>query len=363
MNTDYLALRRILAVSLFGFCSAVILTAQPANPASGNADARWQELETRQPPPTARITRPDSDSQSAAAQRERRRADLTAHFIATANEAGAFREQNPTHARVADAQMLEARNLLKAALLGDKPSEARALPLAAKVRSDRSLPTDARFQTAVLEEMLLRRGVAYKDRGEWLAHREAGARRLIAEFPDVPAAYGHLLQVAQVSPGPGSVALAQQLIDSSAPESVKEVAYDMVQRQTLSGRTLADVIGGQPGAGPLLKATHERPVVFYTWAPEDGSGVERIKELSASLPAGVLVLGINVSRDVPTAVAVAEREKLPGEQLYGARAHDSPVVRRLALTVSGLVYAAGSDGVLMNLSEQRDAAAALAKLN
>lgn len=296
------------------------------------------------------------------ADRALSRAAERARLLQAAEEDRAFYTNNPDHPDAKVTRRHEAKRRLLAGLLGADELAPEVLTLAKEVRKDMRFSSEERFEVAVLEERAIARGKRFKDRDEWLRDREESARRLIAEFGDVPASYGHLLQVAQVRSGPHGVALAQQLIDCPAPEAVKALAHDLVQRQTLSGRTLLDVIGGQPGAGSLLKAAAGRPVVLYTWAPEDGAGIGRIKALAAALPAGALVLGINLSRDVPTAVALAAREKLPGEQLYGARAHDSPVVRRLALTVPGLVYAIGGDGVITNLSDLPDRAAALAQL-
>ncbi len=294
--------------------------------------------------------------------RDQARAAARTQLLQAAEADRAFRAADPRHPEAKEARRREAKSRLLAALLGPDAPAPELLALAKEVRHDARLAAQDRFEVAALEEMAAAHGRRFQDRGEWLRHREERARKLIAEFGEVPAAYGHLLQVAEVNPGPRGVALAQQLVDSPAPAAMKAAAQDIVQRQSLPGRTLGDVIGGLPGAAALLEEAFNRPVVFYTWSPEDESGMARLKSLAAALPAEALVLGVNLGRDVPAALAAAARENLPGAQLYGARAHDSPVVRRLALTKPGLLYVARRDGVLLNLSQARDPSVALAGL-
>ncbi len=280
--------------------------------------------------------------------------------LQAAAEARAEYAAGPEAPAASEARRREAKNLLLASLLGPDALDGQPGAVARAARHDPNLPPQARFEIAMLEDMALRKATTFSSREEWLGIREEQARRLIAEFAGLPEAYGQLLPVVAASSGPHAVSLADEIINSPAPASVKEHAWNLRQRLTLGGKSLAVLIEGQPGAEPLLRAAAGRPVVIYTWQPESARSIERAGALTSALPAGALVLGVNLSRDVPAALAVAQR--LPGEQLYGARGYDSPVVRRLALTAPGLLYAAGSDGVMKNLSALADPAAALAEL-
>jgi hypothetical protein len=355
-----------LAGIAYVFAAAVSVPAPLLAQQSGLAvtkptpDQQWQDVSARLLPPTARITQA-----KAKRTKEERAADKAAtrlHLVAIARELNAFRKENPTHPKAAEARLKETRSLLIAALLGEKLDNAELQADIEVVRRDVSLSAPDRFEVVALGERLLVRGAA-KNRSEASIASEASARYLIREFPEQAGGYSELLHAGLIATPERSVALAQQVLDGPAPSAVKALAREVITRQTISGKALADVIGGQPGAAALLRETSGRPVVIYTWSPEDAISMERAKALGASIPADAVVWGVNVSPDVGAALAAAKSSALPGQQLYGARGFDSPVVTRLALTASRLVYAADSRGKITNLSDLRDPAAALAKLN
>jgi hypothetical protein len=346
-------------ISMIVFASADAQQSTSNSPRR-NADAQWQDIESRLLPPTARIT--SERKKRTAEQRAVDKADTRAYLLAIADELSSFRKQNPEHPKAAEARLNEARSLLIAALLGDKSQESRIQTTVEEVKADTRLTSHDRFEIVALAERLLVRGSA-KSREEASVANEASARYLIREFPKEAGSYAELLHAAALASSPRAVALAQQVVDSPAPESLKLAARDIITRQTIPGKTFAELVGGQPGAGPLIKAALGRSLIIYTWRPEDQQSVDRAKAIMSAIPANALVLGVNVGPDASAALAFAKLNNLPGEQLYGARGADSPVVLRLALTASGMLYVAGKDGRMQNLSELRNPVQVLANLN
>ncbi len=352
-------------IALAFVLSTIVFSSAPAQQSSPNkplpnSDEQWLDIQSRLLPPSARIT--VERKKQTAEQRAANKADTRAYLLEIADELGSFRKRNPNHPKIAEARLKEIRCLLLAALLGDKSQELRIAKGVEAVKSDASLSSHDRFEVVALAERLLVRGAA-KNREEASVAYEASARYLIREFPKEPGSYAELLHAAEIASRSRAVALAQQVVDSPAPESLKSAARGLIQRETLSGRSFAELIGGEPGSAPLIKAASGKRLIIYTWRPEDRKSIERAKAIASAVPEGSVVFGVNLSPDASAALVSAKSNSLPGEQLYGARGADSPVVLRLALTTPGLLYAAGADGKMQNLSAQRDLTAALANLN
>lgn len=346
-------------VSIIAFSSAPAQQTVPNAPLP-NADEQWKNIESRLLPPSARIT--GDRKRRTKEQRAADKADTRAYLLGIADELSSFRKRNLNHPKTSEARLSETRCLLIAALLGEKSQELRIAKGVEEVKSDPSLSSHDRFEVVALAERLLVRGAA-KNREEASVANEASARYLIREFPKEAGSYAELLHAAELASPSRAVALAQQVVDSPASESLKSAARDLIQRETISGRSFAELIGGEPGSAALIKVASGKPLIIYTWRPEDRKSIERAKAIVSALPNGAVILGVNLSPDVSAALASAKSNDLPGEQLYGARGADSPVVRRLALTTSGLLYGVRADGKMQNLSAQRDIAAALANLN
>lgn len=287
------------------------------------------------------------------------RAAERARLLALADEARAGQAANPGDARL---RMAGAKYRLLAALLGDTPLAEADLAAAKAVRTDRSLPARERLELAALEDQNRRKGRRFTSPEEYWREREASARALLAEFPELPDAHTHLLAVAQGAPAAASLRLAQEIAVSNAPAEVRARARELIVRASIDGRNLHEVLGAVPGTAAILGKVTGRPVILYAWAPQDAPSIARARQLAAALPAGAVAFGVNLGPDVGGALAMAAAQGLPGEQLYGGRGFDSPLVRELALTLPGMVYAANAEGVLRNFTGWRDAAEVSAHL-
>lgn len=301
-------------------------------------------------------TREDPDT------RRRRRENSRQEFLALAEQAAAAIRANPQSSDVAERRYQEARFTLLAGLLTVETAGADLLAKARAVSGNANQPTAARFDVAWLAEKASINGKKFEGREAWLVEREAAAQRLVQQFPQWSSAYDELLAVADVSDVARALRIAQTLADSPASPTTKDRAGQLATWLTLPGRTLSSVLGEVPGAAPLLQRTDGKLTVFYSWRPEDERSVQAAAQLAALLPADAVIFGVNFSSDVPRAVQVAAAAGLPGEQLYGARGFDSPVVRQLALRGAALLVV-GRDGKISNLTGERNRAAALAKFN
>jgi hypothetical protein len=288
-----------------------------------------------------------------------------ARLLAEASDVAGLLKANPQHPDAPRLQFRESKLRLLAALLtdGSNPEAGHAIALANAVQRDRRQPIEARYEVARLLASAERKGRKFANREAWFAEREQAARRLIQDFPDLPAAYDELLAVAAISDSQRALRLARELLEAPAARASAERAQEIVWRHTTVGRPLAEAIAEIPGGMALLKRASGKSVIFYTWAPDDDRSIGLANALAQQLPPDSLVLGMSLSPRADRAMAIASDGKLPGEQLYGGRGWDSPVVRRLGLTVPSLLYAVGRDGVVHDLSSAPDRAAAMKKLN
>lgn len=342
-------LRSLPALLTFSVLAVLPLQAQPA---ARTADEKWSDLvQLTKGHPAAAKSRTEVATAKQAQQ---------AHLQVLANEAAKFARDNPTHSQVAEARRWEAKSRLTIALLDAGPPSAAVNALASEVRRDSRLPEAKRYEVAFLAEMAGEGGRGSKDRPAWFAAREQSARTLIAEFPGQSGGYGLLLQVAGRRPGAPAASLARELTASTAPADIKTAAQDLLDRQALTGQTLATITSGVLGAAKLLEPSLGKPLILYTWSPANPGSIGLAKELARLAPADAVVIGINVSRDVPAAKAAAAQ--LPGVQLYDGRGFDSPLVRRLRLTSAPLVCLVDRVGIIRSTDAQNDLAAQLARL-
>lgn len=336
-------LRGSLAVALFVLAPALL--AQSANP----SDSAWSALLDRALPPSARA--PVRTAPRSAAQQQQERSEQLTHFLAIAGEARSFGETRASHAKVA--KVLEAKSLLKAAFLGDKSREVRMHALVGEIERDQSLPARDRFEVVALAEHLMLREVA-KSPAQARVAREESARYLMREFPGEVGGYSALLGGAVGAGDPAKVrAAAQEVLDAPAPFAAKAQARILIGRYELVGKSLADVANTALGRGNYFEKTRDKRVLLYTWATWSKSSIAYAKEVLAKAPAGVLVIGYNLDRDVAGAKRAATKEGLPGEQYYNEGGPGAWLALLLKLDTAPLVYLTDARGVIRDVAGQR----------
>ncbi|WP_415909195.1 hypothetical protein [Oleiharenicola sp. Vm1] len=292
------------------------------------------------------------------ARKEKSRADL----LSDADIAASLQRANPERGDAAQLKYKEARARLAAALLSSEPASADVLALGRAVRADEKQPPNARIEIARLVELNRRKVMKFSGKADWLREREAMARRLIREFPDQAQVYDELLAVAQLSARARALELAREIAVSPASPRAKQAAQAL-QARLAAEQQFAVALDGVPGAAPLAAKVKGKVALFYTWRPEDSRSIELAKALNGTAPKDALVFGINLSIDAAAATRSAAENSLPGEQLYAARGFDSPAVRKLGWAEEELLIAVTKNGVVLDLSREKDRAAALAKLN
>lgn len=318
-------------------------------PQMGAADRTWVELQARLTPPAPGGKATAGD----AATRALARREQAARFLQAADEARAFVEKNPGHAKTPEARRLEAKNLLQAAMAGDNSREGEAATVLQTVRGDATLPAKARLEVVALADIVRLRPLA-RDRVKFLAAHEKSAHGLIAEFPGEPAAYEGLLRLAESHPEDAeAIRIAGDILKMPAPDGVKTAARQLLDRQALVGKSLPALADAALGKSNLISAAEGKGTILYTWASWSPGSIAAAKNLAKNASAGVRLVGINLDQDTAAAQALAKSEGLAGEQLYDGRGLESPLAQALKLGRVGEVYVASRQGELRSVSAQR----------
>lgn len=323
-------------------------------PVLSAADQKWAELQALFIPPSQREQPAVTDAES----RVRARKWQAERFLKAAEEAKAFAKDFPDSDHALEATRLEAKNILQAAMAGDVSQEGRARELLGQIRVDERLPARARLEVVALSELVRLRPL-FPDREKFLPAYEQAIRNQIMEFSTEPAAYESLLRFAENLPVEAdTVRVAQEIAtEMPAPESVKAAAREVLAKNALVGQPLDGLLESAIGKTPDLRlvGSGQRQTggtVIYTWSLQSAGSMAAAKNLAKMLPANVTLLGVNVDKDEADAKAVAEKEALPGKQLYDARGYDGAVAQALKLRKLGEVYVIDTRGVIRSVSAQ-----------
>lgn len=269
-------------------------------------------------------------------------------FIAAANEARAFGQQHPKHPKTAHIKVLEADALLTAELVGDHSERSRAAALVSEIRKDKKLSAKERIQIISRSDMVQTQAVG-NDRPALDRAREASARALVSEFPDEPAGYEALLRQAENAiDSVKSKALADELLGSAAPSSIKVSARVLIERAKLLGQNVSSIVGGVLPKENAIAAARGRVLILYTWTSSSPGRMEEMRKLSQTAPANVAFAGVCVDM-----AESAPPSDLPGEQIHAEGGLAGPLAKALALSSSLPIYLADANGVLRDVSAER----------
>jgi hypothetical protein len=251
-----------------------------------------------------------------------------------------------------DSKAQELKNRLRAALLGADPADSKILSVANAIAQSERVDMRTRYEVAVLLEMLKRKTVRFADKGAWLESRKESALKLGAEFPEVSEAQDAAVAF-KIAGDVGDLKELEWISKrSDISIGIKQTAEALLKRTRANNEPLRFLLRDIPGVTALLEASRLAPVALYTWRPDDAASIANAVKFAASLEKGTVVFGINLSRDVPGALQVVEKQKLPGVQLYSCRGFDSPLVEALGMETPSLTWVTDRTGKLITRAER-----------
>lgn len=297
-------------------------------------------------------TRQPNKSEPQADAKIRRQAAVD-RYRQLAEQIREFEEKYPGHPMTTQAKRQEALTLLHAAFLGDETDNHRRDQLVAELRADASLTQAERCEVAAYAENL---AVTRARLPHWqkLDAHEKVARRMIAEFPQVPTSYESLLSVAKARSDDSAVKVARELLAlADAPKHVKADAEAVLVRVGLRGLRLAEILSTEPKASALLTQRGSQRVVLYTWATWSPGSIAMAKRLAAEIPSNVILIGLNLDTGSATAQARAQEEGLAGDHLYDPQGRAGAVAKMLGCNSTGLILVTDQSGRVTSISAQR----------
>lgn len=318
-----------------GAAPYVVNPSSKETPAPSPADIAWKKVNLAS-------ARPKQDVSGV----ERRMPEP--NWAQASAQARDFREKFPDDPRATAALKLELLTLLK---LEQKNSE--TTPETAKLVQtylmDKSRPAADRIEVRIASEELRLGRLPPKSRADELSARSQHARSLIAEFPEQPEGYGHMLALAKSESPENARILAKELLAApGTPEKVRQGAQRVLGKVNLLGKPLS-----LSTASEALAAAKGKPVVIYTWSCRRDNGfLDLVRRLSVGSSA--VFIGINLDENSAVARTAATDLKLPGTQIYDGNGLEGPAARQLQLTMVTALYLVDRQGVLQDVNGHID---------
>lgn len=290
------------------------------------------------------------DTASREATRDRQKGE----FLTLADAARKVQVDYPTDVRRKAAKVMETRNLLKAALLGDQTQRQRAFALADELKSDLTANPADRFDVAFLEQQVLVRSFT-GNRDDFFLASAAAARQLMTAFPDQAGGFEWLLLSARELRDDEQLAsAAREVIRSGPPFQSRAQATVVLERLGLVGKSLANFANTALGRDSFFEHSRTHRTVLYTWDATDPDSIAWATDLERQIPKGVLVIGVCLSTDVASARDMAGRMSLSSWQYYSEGGAGSFLALRLKLTYPGLIYVTDQAGTVVTVTARED---------
>jgi hypothetical protein len=282
------------------------------------------------------------------AGRKAKAAQRAGNLLTKANRARDFHQKNSQHAKSSEAKKLEAVLLLNALHQGESSIEGRVRKTIDDIRKDKSLPESMRSEVVGTARFM---GAVRKNLkgAELFAEYEAIARSLILEFPGQPQGYESLYAIARDSEEAHGKALAQEILNMTAPEPVKRNAALLLARYQMVGKKLDGILEDAGDATAIQAFRKNRPTLIYTWATWSPGSIKLGQDLAKRGLGGINVLAVNLDEDVAAAQALAASSGLPGILLYDPRGQGGALAKGLKLNGAPQVYFVDAEGIVRDV--------------
>lgn len=335
--------------SFLAFAGSLVSVGLAQNSAANaDADAQWTIL-SREITPPSEVRTLSAENQALAKK------TVAQLLVDRSNQAKDFYTKYPSHPKARQAKKIEAMSAAMATEAGAVEEEPRAYRLGMAFRNDATNDEKDRFQVAVTMAEVSIRQKKGATTADVLADYEKKADSMALEFPKNGDVYRMYFGIMRVSPPEKAKTVAQKILLAPAPTDVKEQTQAFVDRINMVGKTVALEFTSVDGKSFNLTDQLGKIVVAYVWTAQSPYAKDLFQAVSkVAVPAGAIILGINIDQDIAAAAAEAKKDNAPGLQYSDSRGLKSPVAARLKILDVPSCYVFAKDGHLVGFGPSEE---------
>jgi thiol-disulfide isomerase/thioredoxin len=329
--------------------------------AATNATEGWTELRDALRPPQV-----PPAWQAAAPTIEERSKFYMPYVLALEDKARDFYTRFPKDTHALDARKQEFQLTAMALQLGATNQQARMDAVEKSLLSDPALTEDDRFNLRKTD--IERAADAKQSAGQdaSLAEYEKGVRALQKEFPNRPETMQMLIEVALGSDASKARPLLQEIVNSTAPDNVKEEAAGELKKLDAVGKPVDlqfTAVDGREVDVAKLKGKVVLIDFWATWCGPCVGEIPHVKETYDKLHSqGFEIVGISLDKDKDSLARFVAEHKMEWPQFFDGLYWQNKFARQFGIESIPAMWLVDKKGVLRDLNARADLSGKVSKL-
>lgn len=348
----------VLAAALL--CFALNSFGDTAPSTSGDADKAWAQLQAASRP------KPPKEWESQKPTQTEQKDFYRPLFLKAADLARDFYTKYPDDKRAAQAKFNEMRSLNMAEEMGATNATARLNKLEEKKLADPNASEDERLEIRFAEAQ--RKAQAKGEFGTegFNTELEKGVHELQKEFPKRPELWQVLVQIAGSSEPAHAKKLLTEVINSTAPQNIKNSAKIQLGRVDRIGKPLDISFKAVDGRDVDLQAMKGKVVLVDFWATWCGPCVGEIPHVKAAYQElhskGFEIVGISLDRDKTKLTKFTADQKMEWPQYFDGKYWDNEISKKYEIQSIPAMWLVDKKGNLRDMNGREDLKTKVEKL-